>query len=167
MNPIIITGALVLLASGLVKAFGASLEHVLLGQHAREWTVLTYRQILLGTAFVEVAVATYLLASRPSAAQSRVLSAVVASFWAYRIAALGAGIEGPCPCLGNMWHWTSLSATTVNRLGWCLLVVLTVCAALAFRWTGADGARSSSLRGPVNESRSEDVCGERRYEKSR
>jgi hypothetical protein len=145
MKPVITLSALLLLASGLVKAFGASLEHAFLGQHALEWTALTYRQILLGTAFVEVVVATYLVTSRPSATQSRVLMALVASFWAYRLAALGAGIEGPCPCLGNMWHWTSLSAVTVNRLGSCLLVVLTTCAALSFHWKGVGRAGFSCL----------------------
>lgn len=132
MNPVTV-GAVLLVATALAKALGASMEHVLLGQPLRELGAVTYRQALIGTAVIELAVGTFLLSSRRSDGQGRILTALVASFWAYRIAALAAGIEGPCPCLGNMWHWASLSAEAVNWLGWGVLCALTICAAMSIR----------------------------------
>lgn len=132
MNPITL-GAVLILMSALAKALGASMEHVLLGQPLREFDVITYRQVLLAASIIEVAVGIFLLSGRSRVGHARILTALVASFWAYRVAALAAGIEGPCPCLGNMWHWASVSAETVNRLGWGLIVALTVCAVMSLR----------------------------------
>jgi len=127
-NPVVV-GAVLLMLSALAKGIGSSTEHVLLSQRAAEFQIITHRQLLLGTTWVEVVVATYLFFGRDPVTRSRVLFGLVALFWTYRAATWAAGITGPCPCLGNMWHWTSLSAGTVEWMASGLLVMLSLCAA--------------------------------------
>lgn len=130
LSPFVAAGA-VLMSSAVVKAIGASTEHTILSQDAPEFPLITYRQLLLCSAWVEALASTYLLGAGNPVIKARTLGGLVGLFWIYHAAVSMAGIEGPCPCLGNMWHWTSFSVEAVRWLSRGLLAILTFCAVAA------------------------------------
>jgi hypothetical protein len=130
-----------------IKIIGASQEHTILIQRSPELVWLTQRQLYLGTAFIEVIASCYLFFSSNPRNQYRFLIALALGIWAYRLAFWLAGIEGPCACLGNMWHWTGLSTETVEKLAVVLLLGVTLCAASVIFLRGK--ARKARKEGPA------------------
>ena len=117
--------SVVLITSALIKVVSACERVPLLSLPDQVFLIVNGRQVLLAVAAIEVIVGIFILVGREVRHNLLIVGCLSCCFLTYRLALAWLDASGsPCPCLGNLHKWLSLSATTVNRVSSLALVFL-------------------------------------------
>ena len=129
---VLVSTAIVLLATALVKAVRAFQGVAYLSKTDDVFNFLDVRELLIIAAVFEIVVGLFLLLSKDARARSVVLLATANLFIGYRIVRLIVGASGTCLCLGYVGQWFRISPVAAAVTSYALFTYVVAAAYFVF-----------------------------------
>ena len=120
----------VLLCIAVAKIFSAAGSERILNSPDPVFS-LSYRQVLITVAAIELGVAALLIVARNARAKNMVLAWLGFNLLLYRLGGWWLGGHAPCPCLGTLGSALPLSRLTIER-GLQIVIAYTLIGSVSF-----------------------------------